>query len=271
MIELEQSKLMMGGRMEVHTDGTIYRIKSDGSKVLAVQVKNGRYKTVSMQISGKQKSFYVHRLVAEAFIPNPDDKPNVRHKDGNNTNNHVDNLKWTDRCVQASSTWDNRRAPCQICGRSTCTENHICRSCKTKEKNKNLVAKNKDRKKVDIEDAMNQIDMTLLTPQELETVALRKQYLSYVEIGELLGCSRQCVEQRLKNATQKSLLGPKPKKMVLKKRVSVESRLSRLKSKRCFLENQLAILTADIEFNEKKLALLENETPTAATVRASGN
>lgn len=56
---------------------------------------NGKgYLQVGLSKNGKRSYFKIHRLVAEAFIPNPYSKPEVNHIDGNKQNNTVENLEW---------------------------------------------------------------------------------------------------------------------------------------------------------------------------------
>lgn len=55
---------------------------------------SGRYSQVHLGPKNNQKTVRIHRLVAEAFIPNPDNLPLVNHKDENKMNNCVDNLEW---------------------------------------------------------------------------------------------------------------------------------------------------------------------------------
>lgn len=52
------------------------------------------YKCVRLSKDGKHKNYRVHRLVAQAFIPNPNDYPLINHKDENRSNNEVYNLEW---------------------------------------------------------------------------------------------------------------------------------------------------------------------------------
>lgn len=68
---------------------------SRGEKILMVRfLKNNPYAHVRFAYKGKKKYFRVHRLVATAFIPNPDNLPQVNHKDENPKNNRVENLEW---------------------------------------------------------------------------------------------------------------------------------------------------------------------------------
>ena len=55
---------------------------------------NGRYQNIYLCKNKNKKCFYIHRLVAEAFIPNPNNLPEVNHKDRNKNNNYVENLEW---------------------------------------------------------------------------------------------------------------------------------------------------------------------------------
>lgn len=64
------------------------------------------YLIVGLRNKTKKKNHYVHRLVAEAFIPNPDNAPVVNHLDFNKKNNHVSNLEW---CTQQENIDHSRK------------------------------------------------------------------------------------------------------------------------------------------------------------------
>ena len=52
---------------------------------------------IVLNVDGKKKYPLVHRLVARAFIPNPNNKPEVNHKNGNKLDNRIENLEWVSR------------------------------------------------------------------------------------------------------------------------------------------------------------------------------
>ena len=63
-------------------------------KVISLLKGEYGYIQVNLYYNGKNYKKYVHRLVAQAFIPNPDNLPQINHKDEDKTNNRVDNLEW---------------------------------------------------------------------------------------------------------------------------------------------------------------------------------
>ena len=84
----------------INVFGDIYSMKSN----IWLKQCNDKYSYLYINLckKGKYKKFKVHRLVAETFIPNLYNKPQVNHKDGNKQNNCIDNLEWV-----------------------TCSENHL--------------------------------------------------------------------------------------------------------------------------------------------------
>ena len=69
-------------------------------KILSQIKRPNDYLSVVIYVNGKCKKYSVHRLVAETFIPNPENKPQVNHINGDKTDNRVENLEW---CTQSEN------------------------------------------------------------------------------------------------------------------------------------------------------------------------
>ena len=82
------------GLYKISNMGRVKSIKFNKEKILFLQKDKYGYLRVGLRKMGKLKNYFVHRLVAEAFIPNPNNLPIVNHKDENKQNNCVENLEW---------------------------------------------------------------------------------------------------------------------------------------------------------------------------------
>ena len=93
------------GEYLVNEYGDVRSLKNHGDRILKKRISRDGYVWYILQINGKGKTMRANRLVANAFIPNPDGKPTVNHKDGNKKNNYVSNLEWATREEQMAHAY----------------------------------------------------------------------------------------------------------------------------------------------------------------------
>lgn len=100
------------GFIEVSNEGRVRSLLRGTPTILRTQVDGKGYHRIRVTIERVKMSYKVHREVARAFIENPDNLPQVNHKDGNKDNNNVSNLEWVTNKENAnhaikSGLWDN--------------------------------------------------------------------------------------------------------------------------------------------------------------------
>jgi len=87
--------------IEIRKDGTVY---GDG-KLKKTWVDNNGY--VRIYFKEGQKIYYLHRVIAKAFVPNPKNLPQVNHLNGNKEDNRAENLEWCDCSHNIKHAYDN--------------------------------------------------------------------------------------------------------------------------------------------------------------------
>lgn len=99
--EGEEARYVVGykGLYIVSNLGGLWKLENNGTKVRTIKQyrKNPKYIRIALFKDGKRVWRNIHVLVAQAFIPNPDNKPEVNHIDGDKLNSRADNLEWVTR------------------------------------------------------------------------------------------------------------------------------------------------------------------------------
>lgn len=80
------------GLYQISDDGELFSVRSN--RILTPNIGMDGYKKAVLSVGSKRKTVRINRLVAEAFVENPENKPMVNHKDCNKLNNRADNLEW---------------------------------------------------------------------------------------------------------------------------------------------------------------------------------
>ena len=89
----------------ISEDGDVYR--KGKNKPLNKWIDNTGYYQVILYKNGKRHYKRVHRLIAEAYLPNPENLPQVNHKDGIKTNTYLSNLEWMTNSENTKHGYDN--------------------------------------------------------------------------------------------------------------------------------------------------------------------
>lgn len=204
---MEEVKQYRNTNLYISKYGNVFRY-TDGKFVRASIIRLGRkkrYLATTYMEDGKQKHVYIHRVVAEIYIPNPDNLPQVNHIDGNPRNNMVDNLEWSsarDNILHAYRTGlasrYSRGLKCKRCGAPLGDNNKsgFCMACKK--------ANRKDKTK------FIRHDRTLKRLEGVVPMYLPSRQKQYVkmfvegktirEIAAECGVSKQCVWEAINNA-----------------------------------------------------------------------
>ena len=196
---------------KAYRDGSIDRLFNgnwEKAKLYKYQPRKGaqhRYQ-VTTSHKGKQHKENVSRLIAEAFIPNPENKPIVFHKDGDLLNDNVENLEWINQHERTLKNYEegkgrtlkNSGKPCIECGELTLTKTGLCRNCQ----NKHRIKANANKRKEKLRKKFKEVDLETLDERKRTIITMRSNGSTLQAIADCFGLTRQRVSQIEKKVLQ---------------------------------------------------------------------
>ena len=205
-----KSALVLDGRYRVYEDGSIYRIVDGVEFPARTYNAGGRdgngYLLIAFYENHEKTVAYVHRLVAEAFIPNPDGKQIVMHINGDKTNNAASNLRWATTNERAKYSYQvgainkyRNAKPCIFCGVKTISKTGCCPKCLQKAKG----AVKRSVKETAQAERYVFADLVPLTPRQAAFVEMAQAGIANADIARELGVSRQRIDQIAKQVERK--------------------------------------------------------------------
>lgn len=196
----------------VKQDGSIFKRLPNGKikemNILKLKSTSRTYKFVNHAIDGEQKRFYQHRLIAEAFLPNPHNYKIAELIDGNSDNISLNNIRWVPASyirAKGSMTYEENSIICKKCGKSY---HKSLKSCQICEKNK-LNFERRLNKSVEIlshrKKECQLINLKTLRPKTRQYFELYLQGLSITNIANQANTIPSNVSSRISSYVSKSL------------------------------------------------------------------
>jgi hypothetical protein len=198
-----QYKILKDGKLKVFDSGEVYLIKNGTDQIMR-QYKiggctGGKYRMVYYYDGKIKRQFYVHRLVAEAFIDNPDNKQYVNHIDGKPSNNSVANLEWVTSSENQMHAYANliKKYKCRFCESDTYSKLRICKACYSKLSDINRTALDNAIRQERLQIKLKESDITRLSEMQKELLIYKLIGLTCREIAPKYGVSFQAIADRI--------------------------------------------------------------------------
>ena len=197
------TRSFMLGNLEIHEDGTVYRIKKDGKhkiKPTVTKINGNDRLMITYMENGNQKHAYLSREIAKSFVPNEHGYNFVSFKDGDTTNVAADNLIWISKEEQVAHAVKNRKDGqkiCEKCGKRYDNNRQSCPKCDRIEKRKEIAEANKRKRLEKISKKYNNVDKDALSVEWKFILESRLAGQTLQTIGDKKGVTRERIRQIL--------------------------------------------------------------------------